>query len=183
MLSARKHAANLIQEGRGSEWLGENRTGNIAVGANAGDKQYGRRRVEAGKVAGELKAIHDGQQDVGHDKAELIVQRAGDGQSLFTVLGRDDGEALISQCLRQDTPKQSVILDQQHRLLTQLLGSRQIVGPGPKKPQLLPLSRDLRVIYEWVQKVSSQYLVRPRCPLIFSRCTPKDATPDPGRAS
>ena len=130
MLNARKQAANLLEEGTRPERLSEQWTRHIPVRGNAGDEQYRKCRLEAGKAAGEFQAVHNWQQNVSHDKAELLVQRAGDGQGLFPVLRREDSEALLSQRLRQDTAEHWVVLHNQHRLLTQLPGSHEIFCSG-----------------------------------------------------
>src|SRR5688572_24789674 len=56
VLNAWKHAGNLLQEGTRPERLGEHRTGHIPVSGNAGEEQYGRRRLEAGKAGGKFDA-------------------------------------------------------------------------------------------------------------------------------
>jgi hypothetical protein len=73
MLGAGKHAANLCEEGSRPEGLGEQRTGDISGLRKTGNEQHRRWRLEAGKVAGELQAVHPRHLDVGHDKAELPV--------------------------------------------------------------------------------------------------------------
>ena len=56
MLNARKQAANLLEEGTRPERLSEQWTRHIPVRGNAGDEQYGKCRLEAGKAAGEFQA-------------------------------------------------------------------------------------------------------------------------------
>jgi hypothetical protein len=122
MLDAGKHATNLLDEGSRPEWLGEHGTGDIPVSAEAGDKQYGRWRLEAGEVVGEFQAIHPGHPNVGHDKAESPIQSAGDGEGLFAVLGRQDSEALLDQHPRQKFAEHCVVVYDQYHLLTRLSG-------------------------------------------------------------
>jgi hypothetical protein len=58
MLNKRKQPSNLLEEGNRPERLGEDWTRYIPVCGNAGHEQYGRWRLEAGKVGGEFHAVH-----------------------------------------------------------------------------------------------------------------------------
>ncbi len=51
-------------------------------------------------MVSQLQAIHQRQHEVDHDKTELAVERAGDGQSFFAVSRCQNAVAFISQCLR-----------------------------------------------------------------------------------
>jgi hypothetical protein len=77
-------------------------------------------------VVSEFQAIHMGQQDVGHDKSQLTIQRAGDGQCFFPGRGRKDNEALTSQCLRQNAAEHRVIFNNQNDLLFRGVGRHEI---------------------------------------------------------
>jgi hypothetical protein len=128
MPSARKHASNLLEEDTRPEGLGEHRTGQVPHTDNAGDEQYGRWSLEAGKAVGEFQSVHHGQQEVGYDKVE--AQRAADGQSRFAIIRREDSVALISQRLRQDSAEHCVVLHEQDRLPTRLFEIHDIGSSG-----------------------------------------------------
>ncbi len=79
-------------------------------------------------MVSEFQAIYMGQQDVGHDKTELPIQRAGDGQCFFPGRRRKDNEALTSQCLRQDAAEHRVIFNDQDDLFIRGVGRHEITG-------------------------------------------------------
>ena len=72
-------------------------------------------------MSSQLQAIHLGEQDVRHNQCHLVFQAAGDGKGLLPVLRREDVQPLIHQRLCQDTAKDCVILDKQHRLVMRML--------------------------------------------------------------
>jgi hypothetical protein len=76
-----------------------------------------------------------GQQNVGHDKTELPIQRAGDGQCFLPGRRRKDNEALTSQCLSQDAAEHRVIFNNQNDLFLRRVGRHGITCPEPPKPR------------------------------------------------
>lgn len=129
LLHDREHPANLLEECHWPERLGKHRAGKGALHLYPGDEQYGWRTAEAGKVVSEFQAIHMRRQDVGHDKTELPIQRAGDGQCFFPGRRRKDNEGLTSQCLRQDAAEHRVIFDNQNDLFIRGVGRHENTGP------------------------------------------------------
>jgi hypothetical protein len=80
-------------------------------------------------VVSEFQAIYMGQQNVGHDKIELAIQRAGDRQCFFARRRRKGNEALSSQCLSQDAAEHRVIFNNQNDLFLRRVGRHGITCP------------------------------------------------------
>jgi hypothetical protein len=144
LLNGLQHAANLLEECNRSERIGKHRAGKHPLGLYPRDKQYGRWRAENGKVVSEFQAIYMGQQNVGHDKIELPIQRAGDRQCFFARRRRKGNEALGSQGLSQDAAEHRVIFNNQNDLFLRRVGRHEITCPELPKPGVgSDMERDL----------------------------------------